>query len=188
MIFVIFILILLILIHVRCYSYSYMTENDIGVIDVIESESYNSLEEKSSVLFKKFIVDNCPELSLVVRNYWSGEIVGFIYGGLMKGTDVTIAKMKQIHDPRGDTLMVHSQCVKNELKGRGIGKKMVNHYYKRWIYGDTRIKHLSTCVRKRHIKWMEDYGYKYVGPSELKLGEEPWYDITTFLTSNPSFL
>jgi GNAT superfamily N-acetyltransferase len=181
MLFVIFILILFILFRVRySYSYSYMTENDIHDIDVIESKSYNSLEEKPSILFKQYIVDNCPELSLVVRNYWSGEIVGVIYGGLMKGTDVTVEKMKQIHDPHGDTLIVHSQCVRTELRGRGIGRHMANHYYYRWITGDKRIHHFATCVRERHIEWMKEYGYTYVGPSELELGEDRWYDIRTF--------
>ena len=106
------------------------------------------------------------------------EIVGAMYGGLIKGPSISNDKISMGHDSDGDTLFVYSECVRNDMRGYGIGNEISKYYYNEWVnYGD-KIKYASTSVRSKHIGWLKKLGFSYVGISDIKAGNEPWFDVT----------
>lgn len=158
--------------------YSEINVDDVEEINFMEETTYDNINDSPSIGFLYKIVKRCPDLTMVARNS-RGEILGVIYGGLMKGTKVTENKINHGHVDDGDTLFVYSFCVKNELRGKGIGRKMAYHYYNEWVpkHSKREIKCISASVRDKHIKWMKDLGFTMVGPSEIKYGNEPWIDF-----------
>ena len=157
-------------------QYSGMTHDDVDEIHSIEMGVYNTNDEVPSKFYKHHLISNCPELCMVAR-YENDEIIGAMYGGLIKGPSISNDKISMGHDSDGDTLFVYSECVRNDMRGHGIGNEISEYYYNEWVnYGD-KIKYASTCVRRRHIGWMEKLGFSYVGFSATLLGNEPWFDV-----------
>lgn len=156
--------------------YSEIHVDDVEEIHLMEETSYDNINDLPSIGFLYKIVERCPELTMVARNN-RGEIVGVMYGGLIKDPKVTENKINRGHVDDGDTLFVYSLCVKKELGGKGIGSEICNYYYDEWLnYGD-RIKYISTVVKSKHIEWMKNLGFSYVGMSDVKSGNEPWFDV-----------
>lgn len=156
--------------------YSGMTHDDVDEIHSIEMGVYNTNDEVPSKFYKHHLISNCPELCMVAR-YENDEIIGAMYGGLIKGPSISNDKISMGHDSDGDTLFVYSECVRNDMRGHGIGSEISKYYYNEWVkYGD-KIKYASTCVRRRHIGWMEKLGFSYVGFSATLVGNEPWFDV-----------
>lgn len=158
-------------------QYSGMTHDDVDEIHSIEMGVYNTNDEVPSKLFKHNLIKYCPELCMVAR-YENDEIIGAMYGGLIKGPSISNDKISMGHDSDGDTLFVYSECVRNDMRGHGIGNEISEYYYNEWVnYGD-KIKYASTSVRSRHIEWSKKLGFSYVGISDIKAGNEPWFDVT----------
>lgn len=156
--------------------YSGMTHDDVDEIHSIEMGVYNTNDEVPSKFYKHHLISNCPELCMVAR-YENDEMIGAMYGGLIKGPSISNDKISMGHDSDGDTLFVYSECVRNDMRGHGIGSEISKYYYNEWVkYGD-KIKYASTCVRRRHIGWMEKLGFSYVGFSATLVGNEPWFDV-----------
>lgn len=156
--------------------YSPMKHEDVEDIQKIESRVYEHINEIPLPSFVHELIDKCPEFTMVVRD-GKGVIVGAMYGGMMNGTTITMRTLNNTHDPEGDTLTIYSMCVRNDLRGRGIGKRMCRHYYETWISNQTHVKYISNVVRKRHIKWYKELGFSYMGPSNIKIGKEPWFSV-----------
>jgi len=158
-------------------QYSGMTHDDIDEIHSIELEVYDTIYEVPTKLFKRRLLEVCPELCMVARDE-NNEIIGAMYGGLIDGTSITMHKINKGHNPEGDTLFVYSECIRNNMRGYGIGNEIGKYYYNEWVkYGD-KIKYASTSVRRRHIGWMKKLGFSYVGFSAILVGNEPWFDVT----------
>jgi predicted N-acetyltransferase YhbS len=158
--------------------YSEINVNDVEEINFMEETTYDNINDSPSIDFLYKIVERCPDLTMVARNN-KGEILGVIYSGLINGTKVTENKINRGHVDDGDTLFVYSLCVKNELRGKGIGRRIADHYYNEWIpkHSKREIKCISVSVRDKHVQWMKELGFNMVGPSEIKYGNEPWIDL-----------
>lgn len=180
-------LVILLIIYIQCkflnvaklpnkIQYSVMTHDDVDEIHSMEIESYNTIDEVPCKFHKHTLVDDCPELCMVARDE-NGKIIGALYSGLIKGPSITIDKISMGHDPEGDTLFVYSMYVSDNMRGSGIGREMGRYYYDEWLnYGD-KIKYASYSVRRRHLRWSKDLGFSYVGLSDVKAGNEPWFDV-----------
>ena len=157
-------------------QYSGMTRDDVDEIHSIELEVYDTIYEVPTKLFKRRLLEVCPELCMVARDE-NNEIIGAMYGALMDGTSITMDKIKKGHNPGGDSLFVYSECIRNDMRGYGIGNEISKYYYNEWVKYSDKIKYASTCVRRRHIGWMEKLGFSYVGFSATLVGNEPWFDV-----------
>jgi ribosomal protein S18 acetylase RimI-like enzyme len=159
-----------------------MTFDDIDEIHRMEMSVYDHPRDVPGIKFVESLVMNCPDLTLVARDE-SGEIVGTMYGGLVHGTKMTERKINGGHMPDGDTLCVFSESIRNDVRGNGIGKTIGCYYYDEWIVNGknrtkrNQIKYFSTAVRERHINWLKELGFTLVGISEIKYGNEPWFDV-----------
>lgn len=183
MFFLIVLLILLIIYISHKFSnytkihYYRMRHEDVEEIHSIEMDVYETNDEVPGKLFKHNLIKDCPELCMLAKDE-KGKIIGAMYGGLIDGPSITNDKINKGHNPDGDTLFVYSECVINDMRGRGIGNEISKYYYNEWVnYGD-KIKYASTSVRSKHIGWMKKLGFSYVGISDIKAGNEPWFDVT----------
>ena len=73
-------------------QYSGMTHDDVDEIHSIEMGVYNTNDEVPSKLFKHNLIRYCPELCMVARCE-NDEIVGAMYGGLIKGPSISNDKI-----------------------------------------------------------------------------------------------
>jgi len=181
-------LVILLIIYIQCkflnvtklpnkIQYSVMAHDDVDEIHSMEIKAYNTSDEVPCKFHKHDLINACPELCMVAKDE-NGKIIGAIYSGLIKGSSITIDKITMGHDPGGDTLFVYSMCVSDNMRGSGIGREMGKYYYNEWLnYGD-KIKHVSVSVRSRHIGWMKKLGFSYVGMSDIRAGNERWFDVT----------
>ena len=88
-----------------------MTHDDIDEIHSIELEVYDTIYEVPTKLFKRRLLEVCPELCMVARDENNEIIVGTHqvnsgYGGLIDGTSISMHKINKGHNPGGDTLFV----------------------------------------------------------------------------------
>ena len=163
-------------------TYSRMTLDDIDEIHKMEMSVYTSPEDVPGIKFVESLVMNCPDLTLVARDE-TGEIVGTMYGGLVHGTKMSERKINGGHVPDGDTLCVFSESIRNDLRGKGIGKTIGYYYYDEWIvkgkngFKRNNIKYFSTAMRERHLDWMRGMSFEVVGLSDIKYGNEPWFNV-----------
>lgn len=160
--------------------YAQMKHEDVEDIQAIESRVYDHIDEIPHPSFVHELIDKCPEFTMVARDE-RGDIIGAIYGGMMNGTHITIESLNNTHDPEGDTLTIYSACVRNDLRGLGIGNRMFRYYYETWISDQIQVKYISNVLRTRHIKWAEEMGFSYMGPSDIKIGNEPWFSVVKII-------
>lgn len=166
-------------------NYSRMTLDDIDEIHSIEMGVYDRNDEVPGRMFKHNLIIDCPDLTLVARDE-SGEIVGAMYGGLVNGTKMSERKINGGHVSNGDTLCVFSECIRDDLRGRGIGKAIGYYYYDEWIvkgkngFKRNQIRYFSTAMRERHLNWMKGMGFEVVGLSDIKYGNEPWFNVMKY--------
>jgi hypothetical protein len=166
-------------------TYSRMTLDDIDKIHEIELDVYTTPEDVPGVKFVESLVINCPDLTLVARDE-NDKIIGAMYGGLVNGTKMSERKINGGHMSNGDTLCVFSECIINDLRGKGIGKAIGYYYYDEWIvkgkngFKRNQIRYFSTAMRERHLNWMKGMGFEVVGLSDIKYGNEPWFNVMKY--------
>jgi len=160
----------------------HVTPDDIEKIIDLESVVYNTGNERPSPNFIEKLVTAAPKLSLVVKDK-DGDLIGAMYGGLVKGAKMTNEKIEKGHDPTGDTLTVFSISVRKDLQGKGIGKSIADYYYKTLVpESGIKVDFYSTATRPQYLDWMEkDLGFTVVGPSKITYGDEYWYDVIKFV-------
>lgn len=105
------------------------------------------------------------------------DVVGFVVGtAASPGTLHLHPETMSSHDPRGDVLCVHSVVVHNDLRGRGIGSRMLQQYVHH-VTQLHRFTHILLLALERHIKFYERSGFTLVGRSDVEHGTDPWFEL-----------
>lgn len=161
------------------YTFSQMTHEEVDEIVELEKEVYDIDRERPSGKAITKLINECPDLTLVVKH--KGSIVGTMYGGLIKGIEITDEKINNLHDPSGDTLTIHSISVKNELRGKRLGDFIARYYYDEWLQKSKYdIKYYCVATRPKYTDWMKELGFSLIGPSKITYGTEYWLDFFKF--------
>lgn len=158
--------------------YSRMTFDDVrNVNDMLNQYCDNDIEIYNIYDF----VNSCSDLTMVSRdeNY---DVFGSILGFMTNGTCITKNKINEGHQYDGDTLCVISECVRQDMIDTGIMEDIRKYYYEEWILNHKNrkrrtIKYISSITRQRDLDSMKALGFKLVGPSKIKWGEEEWFDV-----------
>lgn len=82
------------------------------------------------------------------------------------------------HDAEGTTVCIHSVVVRKELRGRGIGLRMMREYMAgvRAVWPATRRLLLLTKAKK--VAFYQRAGFHVVGESDIVLGRGRWVEMS----------
>ena len=124
------------------------------------------------------------------------SIVGYVCGTLASG-DVLDESTMSSHDPSGDVLAIHSVCVDERFRRRGVAASALAHYVSRWIVHDdaprendddndttttttttTKVRRVRLLCKENLIPFYERYGgFALEGASAVEHGAETWFDM-----------
>lgn len=118
------------------------------------------------------------------------SIVGYVCGTLASG-DVLDESTMSSHDPSGDVLAIHSVCVDERFRRRGVAASALAHYVARWIVHDetqnenddtttttTKVRRVRLLCKENLIPFYERYGgFALEGASAVEHGAETWFDM-----------
>jgi GNAT superfamily N-acetyltransferase len=80
------------------------------------------------------------------------------------------------HIPNTTTICCHTLCVDKDFRGFSIGMKLLKEFthmcQKRGIYD--RMLFIS---KKKLLPVYEKIGFMTIGPAEVKLGNDVWYEM-----------
>ena len=176
-------------------SYRPVLEEDIETISEIESNSYPE-DEKASLETLRYRCINAGEMFLVATEHGGSEnkIIGYVCGTCVNENETLTAEtMGSKHEPDGAILCVHSVCVKENRRRRGVGGKLLQTYlmYLKARNNDRKrdnqseLKSVRLLCKKHMIPFYQNGGFTLLGESEVTHGKDAWFDCEfTLLEDN----
>ena len=176
-------------------SYRPVLEEDIETISEIESNSYPE-DEKASLETLRYRCINAGEMFLVATEHGGSEnkIIGYVCGTCVSENETLTAEtMGSKHEPDGAILCVHSVCVKENRRRRGVGGKLLQTYlmYLKARNNDRKrdnqseLKSVRLLCKKHMIPFYQNGGFTLLGESEVTHGKDAWFDCEfTLLEDN----
>ena len=176
-------------------SYRPVLEEDIDIISEIESNSYPE-DEKASLETLRYRCINAGEMFLVATEHGGSEnkIIGYVCGTCVNENETLTAEtMGSKHEPDGAILCVHSVCVKENRRRRGVGGKLLQTYlmYLKARNNDRKrdnqseLKSVRLLCKKHMIPFYQNGGFTLLGESEVTHGKDAWFDCEfTLLEDN----
>ena len=167
-------------------SYRPVLEEDIETISEIESNSYPE-DEKASLETLRYRCINAGEMFLVATEHGGSEnkIIGYVCGTCVNENETLTAEtMGSKHEPDGAILCVHSVCVKENKRRRGVGGKLLQTYlmYLKARNNDRKrdnqseLKSVRLLCKKHIIPFYQNGGFTLLGESEVTHGKDAWFD------------
>ncbi|KAJ1966316.1 hypothetical protein GGI12_000159 [Dipsacomyces acuminosporus] len=147
------------------------TEDEVRQAHGLETAGY-SKDEAASLDSMLYRYRHAPHLFLGAFDT-TGSIAGYIMSTQTAAPLVTHESMT-IHDPSGTTVCIHSVCVDQRWRGKGIASKLLE------LYADMarghNVKRIAMLSRANLVPFYERAGYRSLGPSSVVHGDEKWYD------------
>lgn len=155
-----------------------ITEEDVEAICQIEQECFPA-DEAATPAQIKYRFKEARELFLVYEI--DGQIVAFI-GGLRSDSTVVTSQCMHVHSPNGQTLCIHSVCVKTQYRRKGIAFKLLTHYVTTYVKQNISGLSIITLICRDYlIPFYEKAGFKCIGLSSVVHGKLPWHECQIIL-------
>ena len=130
---------------------------------------------------------NAGEMFLVATEHGGSEneIIGYVCGTCVNENETLTAEtMGSKHEPDGAILCVHSVCVKENKRRRGVGGKLLETYlmYLKARNNDRKrdnqseLKSVRLLCKKHMIPFYQNGGFTLLGESEVTHGKDAWFD------------
>lgn len=111
-------------------------------------------------------------------------LIGYVNATRSTSDTLTHASMST-HEPGGRSACIHSVCVRNDRKRKGVATALLKEYLARL----TATKAASRALLITHEElrpFYEGCGLKWVGPSPVLHGSRPWFGMRWDATPAPS--
>lgn len=164
--------------------------DDLDTIHAIEAASYPD-DEAATYKKLKFRIDHAPGLFLVAESSGGGggggggdapggapadEIVGYVCGTCSSSDSLTHESMGR-HDPDGRLLCIHSVCVDERHRRRGVATRLLRAYL-RYVSATTPLLEEARLICKEHtVPLYAGVGFRLLGPSPVVHGQEQWLEM-----------
>ena len=149
----------------------------------IEAASYPPDEKASlsSLLYRQ------EQAGSFFKGAWSGEeeLCGFVCGTRCASfTEETMSR----HDPEGPILAVHSVCVEQSYRRKGIATAMLVRYIEE-ISADKTLSSIRLIAKSHLLSFYVGCGFTVEGLSSIVHGKDPWFDLSLNLNDyrKPNF-
>jgi cyclin-dependent kinase-like len=163
-------------------------ENEVEKCAELEALGYPP-DEAASLSSLKFRFKAAPDLFL--GTFQSDELIGFIVATLTDSKRLTHASMSN-HVDGGVTAAVHSVCVAENWRRKGIALQLLNAFKNQCVElnsgegckrvgtagGAARnIERIALIAKKDLVPLYEKAGFTLLGLSEVVHGQDPWYEL-----------
>ncbi|CAH1257964.1 AANAT [Branchiostoma lanceolatum] len=119
--------------------------------------------------------------------YFDGEkLRGFLRGGSQKGEHLPPDSCGALHDPDGETMVLHLLCVEEQSRRRGIGQALMKAFIDYVKAKETKVKRVILMCHAELIPVYTRVGFTLVGRAEVKFGKRSWYECCLDLTTYDS--
>lgn len=155
-----------------------ITEKDVEAICQIEQECFPA-DEAATPEQIKYRFKEARELFLAYEMH--GQIIAFI-GGLRSDSSGVTSQSMHVHAPNGQTLCIHSVCVKSQFRRKGIALKLLHHYVTSYVKQNiSGLSVIALICRDYLIPFYEKAGFKCIGLSSVVHGQLPWHECQIIL-------
>mmetsp|Transcript_24320 Transcript_24320/g.76619 ORF Transcript_24320/g.76619 Transcript_24320/m.76619 type:complete len:118 (-) Transcript_24320:2045-2398(-) len=103
-------------------------------------------------------------------------VAGFVNGTLAKSRELTHESMSS-HDPEGTTLCIHSVCVAEPERRKGLGLRMLKAYVGFVQQTTPELVSIRLICKEHLVGFYEAGGFGKVGPSPVVHGKDPWIEM-----------
>lgn len=172
-----------------------VTEADLAAVTRLETDSYPA-DEAATPEKLQYRVAHAPHLFRVLEvvGVDGAAIVGFICGTSVAGERVTEASMSA-HDPRGESVVIHSVVTDSRFRRRGLAKFMMRQYIRALaeeraaavaVSADAATfpyRRVLLITHEENAPLYASCGFTMVGPSEVHHGSRPWLEMAHELTA-----
>ncbi|CAG8475442.1 6811_t:CDS:2 [Ambispora leptoticha] len=109
------------------------------------------------------------------------KMIGFVVATLTTAPVLTEASMDWHHEPDGQTVCIHSVCVDNSFRRRGVASSLLQRFIEHCRkLGYARIALIS---HEYLLKLYQKNGFVFKGESKIQHGSEKWFDLVLELKS-----
>lgn len=81
------------------------------------------------------------------------------------------------HDPDGDTLWIHSVCVEESERRRGLASRLLTAYCPFVCAQNPTVQRLCLISKDHMVPLYLRAGFQVVGPSTVVHGKDPWIEM-----------
>lgn len=163
------------------YKFRNASVQDINEIASIESQGYPP-DEAATLDSLQFRQREAPEAFMVAHRHdqdKGGSIEGYVCGTCTDSSKLQHESMSN-HVPHGKTLCIHSVCVRDNLKRRGLGSAMLETYLKHMPGALPHVKECRLICKEHLIGFYREAGFQLEGRSDVVHGKDPWYELSYF--------
>jgi len=107
--------------------------------------------------------------------YQESELIAFICSTLTSSPTLTHESMQR-HEPLGEYLAIHSVCVQDQHRNKGVAKGLLNEYLKR-VNEQGRVKGIRLISKRHLVPMYEGVGFTNKGKSQVVHGKDPWFEL-----------
>lgn len=154
---------------------------DAQVIRASELEAAGYPEDEAASLETlRFRFKAVPELFLGAFAP-QDQLVGFIVATLTTSERLTHDSMSE-HEPEGSTAAVHSVCVDDAFRRKGIALDLLSAFKQQCLDLNKKndgfeIKRIALIAKKGLVPLYEKAGFKLLGLSEVVHGADQWHEL-----------
>lgn len=95
------------------------------------------------------------------------------------GSETVTHESMSKHDSKGENIAIHSLSIHPAHRKNGYAKKLIEELQFRCQHTITpKPSRMILISHKPLVPFYESLGFKNLGPSECKFGDETWYDMT----------
>lgn len=152
-------------------------QTDLDRVYELETASYPA-DEAATHDKLKYRIENASNVFLVATTYVEGQetLIGFTCGTCTESDRLTHESMSK-HEPEGTTLCIHSVCVAEEYRRRGIARRMLKAYLAYVKATTPGLKEVRLLSKQDLISLYEQAGFILLGPSSVAHGADQWYEL-----------
>ena len=148
---------------------------DVARCAELEAAGYPA-DEAASPERLAFRQQNAGDFFLVAEQTSTGRVVGFVCGTLTRAGTLT-AEAMGLHEPDGTTLCVHSVCVDEAARRRGIALALLRAYRAMLPAVAPAVQSVRLIAKPYLTQLYERAGFKLLGPSPVVHGSETWLEF-----------
>ncbi|GBF95544.1 hypothetical protein Rsub_08525 [Raphidocelis subcapitata] len=125
-------------------------------------------------------IEVSPGVFLVASSSGAGgggdEIVGYVCGTRSDAGSLTQESMAR-HDPGGPLLCIHSVCVAEPHRRRGVATKLLRAYIGYVAATSPDVTQIRLICKEATVPLYRGVGFRLVGPSPVVHGADPWLEF-----------
>ncbi|XP_038649375.1 serotonin N-acetyltransferase-like [Scyliorhinus canicula] len=149
-----------------------VSQGDISAAWALEAAGFPP-EEAASLAKLQYRQREAGDLFL--GHFINDKLIGFVCGTRSLADHLT-EKSMQVHEPAGTTVCIHSVCVDEAWRRRGVALGLLRHYVASVMQTHPALRRICLISHQHLLPLYTKAGFTMIGPSSVNHGLEAWYE------------